>query len=64
MENLLTYEETCKATSGAKFDNAILGAFLDVYNHHGDLNITPDDIWITNTLYFSKYVNDNAEALR
>jgi hypothetical protein len=28
------------------------------------VKITPDDVWITIMLYFSKYVNDNAEQLR
>ena len=59
-KNLLTYEETCRATGKAKFDNGILGAFLDAYNNHGDVKITPDDIWISIMIYFSKYVSDNA----
>ena len=63
-KNLLTYEETCQATGGAKFGNGLLGAFLDAYNNHGDVKITPDDIWIAIMIYFSKYVTDNAEQLR
>ena len=31
---------------------------------HGDLKLTPDDVWLTIMLYFSKYVNDNAKQLR
>jgi hypothetical protein len=37
-----------------------LGAFLDAYNNHGDVKITPDDIWISIMIYFSKYVSNNA----
>lgn len=31
---------------------------------HGDLKITPDDVWLTIMLFFSKYVNKHAEKLR
>jgi hypothetical protein len=34
------------------------------YNHHGDIMISPDDVWVTIMFFFSKYVNDNAEELR
>ena len=32
--------------------------------NHGDLKITPDDVWMAIMLFFSKYADDNAEALR
>jgi hypothetical protein len=32
--------------------------------NHGDLKITPDDLWLTIMLYFSKYVGKHAEKLR
>ena len=61
---LLTYEATCKAPRYNQFNNGFFGAFFEAYNCHGDVKITPDDVWITIMLYFSKYVNDNAEQLR
>lgn len=39
-------------------------AFLNAYNYHGDIKITPDDVWMVIMFYFSKYVNDNSEQLR
>jgi len=63
-KELLTYEETCKPTKAAQFNNGFFSAFLYAYNIHGDVRITPDDVWLTIMLYFSKYVNDNSEELR
>lgn len=48
----------------AMFENGFFSAFLTAYNNHGDVKITPDDVWLVIVLYFSKYVNDNAEQLR
>jgi hypothetical protein len=31
---------------------------------HGDVKVTPDDVWLTIMLYFSKYVDKNAKQLR
>jgi hypothetical protein len=45
-------------------NHAILSAFLYAYNSHEDIVLSPDDIWIMICIYFSKYVNDNAEKLR
>ncbi len=61
---LLTYEETCKATGRAAFNNGFFSAFLHAYNNHGDVKISPDDVWIVIMLHFSKYVNDHSEQLR
>jgi hypothetical protein len=44
--------------------HAILSAFLYAYNSHEDIVLSPDDIWMMICMYFSKYVNDNAEKLR
>jgi hypothetical protein len=44
--------------------NGFYCAFLYAYNNHGDVKITPDDVWITIVLYFKEYVNTNAEKLR
>jgi hypothetical protein len=62
---LLAYEATCKAsTAYTSFNNGFFGAFFEAYNNHEDVKITPDDVWITIMLHFSKYVNENAEQLR
>ncbi len=44
--------------------HTILSAFLYAYNSHEDIVLSPDDIWMMICMYFSKYVNDNAEKLR
>lgn len=60
----LTYDRDLQSNFGCEVFNRILEAFLNAYNHHGDIKVTPCDIWITIMLYFSQYINDNAEALR
>jgi ribosomal protein S17E len=37
---------------------------MSAYNNHGDIVLCPDDIWIQIMLFFSNYVNTNAEILR
>jgi hypothetical protein len=44
--------------------NGFFDAFCKAYNLHGDVKISPDDVWIVIMIYFKEYVNDNAEALR
>lgn len=50
------YQESCPLSYMA--EGGFLQAFGDAYINHGDVKITPDDIWITILLYFSRYVND------
>lgn len=59
-------EETQSLSKNIRIDstNSFLGAFLDAYNYHGDIVLSPDDIWIAISLYVSKYIDDNAETLR
>ena len=45
-------------------DHPIFKAFLRAYNSHEDIVLSPDDIWLMLCIYFSKYINDNAEKLR
>jgi hypothetical protein len=47
-----------------KFGNNFIGSFLSAYNLHGDILLNPDDIWLMISLYFSKYVDSNAQILR
>ncbi len=44
--------------------NNFIGSFICAYNLHGDIMLNPDDIWIMISLYFSQYVDTNAEKLR
>lgn len=44
--------------------NAFFAAFVNAYNKHCDVKITPDDVWIVIMIYFKEYVNTNAEKLR
>lgn len=32
--------------------------------NHGDIMVKPDDLWLVIMLWFTKYVDDNAEELR
>lgn len=44
--------------------NPFFTAFLMAYNQHEDVVLSPDDVWFTICQSVSKYVNDNAEAVR
>lgn len=59
-------EETQRLSDKTRIDNtnSFLGAFLDAYNYHGDIVLSPDDIWIAITLFISNYIDNNAEFLR
>ena len=41
-----------------------MSAYLYAYNNHKDVIFSVNDIWSMVTIMFSKYVNDNSEALR
>ncbi|CAF3679537.1 unnamed protein product [Rotaria sp. Silwood1] len=45
-------------------NHAIFSAFLFAYNSHEDIVLSPDDMWLMICIYFSQYVNENAEQLR
>lgn len=44
--------------------NSFYGAFVEAYNTHKDIVLSPDDVWMVINLQFSKYINDNAEKMR
>jgi hypothetical protein len=44
--------------------NPFFGAFCKAYDNHGDVAVSPDDVWMVICIYFAKYVNDNAEKMR
>eukprot|EP01111_Echinosteliopsis_oligospora_P018506 TRINITY_DN852_c0_g1_i1.p1 TRINITY_DN852_c0_g1~~TRINITY_DN852_c0_g1_i1.p1 ORF type:complete len:350 (-),score=62.08 TRINITY_DN852_c0_g1_i1:49-1098(-) len=60
---LLAYEENIPCNIGT-YTNGFYSAFANAYNNHEDVTISPDDVWMTIMIQFSKFVNDNAEALR
>lgn len=61
--SILCYRENNKGNCHHQRNN-FYGAFVNAYNNHGDIILSPDDIWIMICLKFSKYINDNSEALR
>ncbi|UJR11755.1 hypothetical protein I4U23_015936 [Adineta vaga] len=42
----------------------VFEAFYAAYCNHEDIVLSPDDIWLMITIYYAKYVDDNAEQLR
>ena len=44
--------------------NKFFGSFWEAYNRHGEIILSPDDIWIQICLGFSHHVNANSESLR
>lgn len=44
--------------------HAVFEAYLAAYNAHEDLVLSPDDIWLMITIYYSRYVVDHAERMR
>jgi hypothetical protein len=58
--------ETCRTFLDTSLgsNHALFTAFLRAYNSHEDIVLSPDDIWLMICIYFSKYVNENAEQLR
>ena len=44
--------------------NGLLFAWIEAYNHHHNLVLRPDDVWLAILTQLSTYVNANAEDLR
>jgi hypothetical protein len=44
--------------------HALFEAYLAAYSAHEDLVLSPDDIWLMITIYYSNYVVLNAEQMR
>lgn len=51
---VLYYKESCPLSF--KESNGFFKAFYEAYVQHADVKITPDDVWLTIMLYFSKFV--------
>ena len=62
VHTVYSYKESCHLSYES--DNGLFQAFHDAYLQHGDVKITPDDIWLTIMLFFSKYADNHAEDLR
>lgn len=62
MKTIGYYRESCPLSY--PHQNGFLRAFQDAYIQHGEVKVTPDDVWLTIMLFFSNYVNDHAEELR
>ena len=60
---VLAYIENCEANTSAH-SNSFYGAFVQAYNNHEDLMLSPDDVWMVICLHFSKYINANSEKMR
>lgn len=60
---VLCYMENCKVNTYAH-SNSFYGAFVQAYNNHEDLVLSPDDVWMIICMHFSKYINDNGEKMR
>ena len=60
----ILYKETNGNEKTLRTTNGFFGAFCYAYNYHGDVKISPDDLWAVIMIYFKEYVNDNAEKLR
>lgn len=61
--NVLTYLENMECNTYSH-PNSFYGAFVNAYNNHEDVVLSPDDVWMIVCLQFSKYVNNNAEQMR
>ena len=64
LEPLMMKENYSEYENSMTFPDNFIGAFLTAYNRHGNVMISPDDIWIVIMLFFSKYINANSETLR
>lgn len=60
---ILCYMENCGANVWGH-PNSFYGAFVNAYNNHEDLVLSPDDVWMIICMHFSKYINNNAEQMR
>lgn len=63
-DHIYYYTDTSTGEEQTIETNNFIGSFLNAYNTHSDVVLNPDNIWIMISLYFSKYVDKNAETLR
>lgn len=61
--NVLCYLENAEVNVRSH-TNSFYGAFVNAYNNHEDIVLSPDDVWLVISLQFSKYINANSEKLR
>ena len=63
-DNIYYYIDTSSGIEQSFESNNFIGSFLNAYNMHCDIVLNPDNIWIMISLFFSKYLDANAEILR
>jgi hypothetical protein len=63
-EDVYYFDETTNSPDRIIYQNNFLGSFFSAYNVHGDVVLSPDEIWMMINFFFSKYVDSNAEKLR
>lgn len=61
--NILTYLENIPGNANG-YGNGFYRAFTLAYNYHGDIILSPDDVWAIICFEFSKYINNNPEKMR
>ena len=61
--NVLCYVENGKADLTLQ-GNSFYDAFVAAYNTHGDVVLSPDDVWLVICMQFSKYIDHHAEEMR
>jgi len=62
LNNITSKNEEILLTSSSR--NNFFDSFFLPYNLHGEIILSPDDIWFQISLAFSQHVNINSEALR
>ena len=62
LNNITSKNEEILLTSSSR--NNFFDSFFLPYNLHGEIILSPDDIWFQILLAFSQHVNINSEALR
>jgi hypothetical protein len=62
--NVMCYLENVEANTYYPHCNSFYAAFLEAYNNHEDIVLSPDDVWLVICFQFSKYINNNAEKMR
>ena len=51
-------------SAGSPTENHFFNAFYTAWLTHGEIVLSPDDIWLQISMVFAEYVNDNSEKLR
>ena len=58
----MLYDENAKGSY--ETPNGFFHAFYDAYISHGDVKLTPDEVWMTILLWFASYVNKHSQKMK